>query len=100
GLVSPSQTVDLAPLAFGRAPRTAVAHGEHRDRIAGRRAVLVRGDGDRRSDTLDERPAHHQDAVESGDAHAHLIPGLYGLCRLRALTIHPHMPCPACGRRG
>ena len=89
-----------AALALRRAACPAIALGDDRGRVARGSAVLHGGRDESRAHALGDRLAHDEHPVEPVDAHAHLVAGLDGLCRLRALAADADMPRPAGGRRG
>src|SRR5690606_33870727 len=95
----PAEAVDLAPLALGGAPGTAVALCDDRDGFAWGSALLVGRGRHGCADALGEGLTHDEDAVEAGDPHAHLVARPHQLRRLDLLTVQANMPGAACGRR-
>ena len=63
-VVAAAQPIDVASFAFGRSPRSAVAHAQCCLRLSFGRPVVVGESGDGSADTLDEQLADEEDSIE------------------------------------
>ena len=101
-LVAAAQAIDVATLALRRASGPAVAQdvGGALDAGQGRGSlilkILCRVGG---AASPRREPGDLVDAVESVQAHPHLVPNVHGLRRLGRVAIHPHVT-GAAGRSG